>query len=181
MRRLIASNMMTLDGFHEGPNRELDWHVVEPQFFDYAAEMLGSVDTILFGRVTYEMMAAYWPAAPSDPIADKMNGLAKIVFSNTLPSAEWHNTTLMRGDAAREVARLKNLPGVDMVVLGSAALASSLLDAGLIDEYRVLVNPVILGGGRTLFPGMKTRMRMNLTGVRTFNSGVVMLSYHPQH
>ena len=176
MRRVIISNMMSLDGFFEGPNREFDWHVVEPEFFAYAAEMPGSVGTILFGRTTFEMMQAYWPKAPSDPIADKMNGLAKIVFSKRLPAAEWAQTTIVRGDAAAEVARLKNQPGVDMVVLGSAGLASSLLRAGQIDEYRMMVNPVILGQGNPMFQNFDRRMSLKLTSVRSFASGVVMLS-----
>lgn len=179
MRRVIVSNMMSLDGFFEGPNRELDWHVVEPEFFAYAEEMLNSADTILFGRRTFEMMRAYWPKAPSDPIANKMNGLAKIVFSKSLPAAEWSNSTIVRGEAAAEIARLKNGPGVDMVVLGSAALASSLLQAGQIDEYRVIVNPVILGQGQAMFQNISQRMSMKLTGVRWFASGVVVLSYQP--
>ncbi|HEX4006314.1 MAG TPA: dihydrofolate reductase family protein [Acidobacteriaceae bacterium] len=180
MRRVIVSNMMTLDGFFEGPNRELDWHIVGDEFFAYAADMLRGADTILFGRRTYEMMAPYWSAAPSDPIADKMNGLPKLVFSNTLASADWAHSTLVRRDAAAEVARRKMLPGLDMVVLGSAALASSLLIGGLIDEYRVIVNPVILGGGKPLFPDIHGRLRLRLAGVREFGSGIVLLSYQPQ-
>ncbi|MGB6132513.1 MAG: dihydrofolate reductase family protein [Acidobacteriaceae bacterium] len=179
MRRVIVSNLMSLDGYLEGPQRELDWHVVDEEFFAYAAEMLRSVDTILFGRTTYEMMAAYWTKAPRDPIADMMNGLPKIVFSNTLTSAGWANSTLVRGDAAAEVRRLKTLPGVDMVVLGSGALASSLLQAGLVDEYRVIVNPVILGSGNTMFQNFHTRMKFKLGDLRRFHSGVVMLAYHP--
>ncbi len=179
MRRVIVSCMMSLDGFFEGPNRQLDWHVVDEELFAYAAEMLRSVDTILFGRTTYEHMAAHWPTAPAGEIADRMNGLPKIVFSNTLVSADWKPATLVRGNAAAEVARLKLLSGGDMVV-GGAALASSLLQAGLIDEYRVILNPVILGSGNPMFPNFHARMRLNLAGVRQFGSGVVMLSYRPQ-
>jgi dihydrofolate reductase len=180
VRRVIVSNMVSLDGFLEGANRELDWHVVDAEFFAYAEEMLGSVDTILFGRTTFEMMQAYWPKAPRDAIADKMNSLAKIVFSNTLTSAEWTHSTIVRGDAPAEVSRLKSEPGVDMVVLGSGALASSLLRAGLIDEYRVIVNPIVLGKGNSLFQNLRSRIRMRLTNLRPFASGVVMLSYQPE-
>jgi dihydrofolate reductase len=180
MRRVIVSNLITLDGFFEGPNCELDWHIVDEDFFAYAAEMLRSVDTILFGRKTWEMMAAYWPVAPSDPIADMMNGLPKMVFSNTLAAAGWANSTIIRGQAEAEVAHLKKQPGVDMVVLGSAELTSSLLRAGLIDEYRLIVNPVILGAGKPMFQDFHARLRLTLAGVRQFRSGVVMLSYQPQ-
>ena len=177
MRRLTVSNLMSLDGYLEGPSRSLDWHVVDEEFFAYAREMLRSVDTLLFGRITYAMMAAYWPAAPPDEIADKMNGLSKLVFSNTLVSAGWNNTQLVRGDAVDEVRRLKQVPGGDMVVLGSGALASTLLAAGLIDEYRVIVNPIVLGSGTPLFQGISRRIRLRLTEVRRFASGVVLLSY----
>ncbi|HTW49859.1 MAG TPA: dihydrofolate reductase family protein [Acidobacteriaceae bacterium] len=180
MRRVIVSNLMSIDGFFESVNREIDWFTVEEEFMGYAREMLASVDTILFGRATYEHMAAHWPKAPRDPIADKMNSLPKIVFSRTLPEAVWGPVKPVRGDAAAEVARLKSLPGMDMVVLGSAALASSLLSAGLIDEYRVIVNPIVLGQGNPLFQNLRKRIRMQLTGVRRFASGVVMLSYQPQ-
>lgn len=179
MRRAIVSNMMTLDGFLEGPKHELDWHVVEPEFFAYAGEMLRSTGIILFGRRTYEMMAAYWPTAARDEIADRMNNLPKAVFSRTLAEAKWNNSTLVRGEAAAEVRRLKQESGEDLVVLGSAELASSLLRAGLIDEYRVLVNPVILGAGKPMFPGFEERVPLRLSGVREFHSGVAMLSYRP--
>ena len=179
MSRVIVSNMMSLDGFFEGANHELDWHVVEPEFFAYAAEMLRAAEVLLFGRKTWEMMAAYWPAAPRDEIADKMNQLPKIVFSKSLKSADWNHTTVVRSDAAEKVRSLKEQRGGDAVVLGSAELASGLLRDGLIDEYRVIVNPVILGCGQPMFRGFQQRMRLQLNEVRRFHSGVVMLSYQP--
>ncbi len=177
MRNVIVSNMVSLDGFFEGPNHELDWHVVDEEFFAYAKEMLNSVDAILFGRVTYQMMASYWPSAPSDAIADKMNNLPKLIFSTTLPNVAWNNSRLVRGDPDEEVSKLKQQPGNDMVVLGSAMLASSLLQAGLIDEYRVILNPVLIGNGKPLFPGIRERLKLKLLGTRSFSSGVVLLSY----
>jgi dihydrofolate reductase len=142
---------MSLDGFFEGPNHELDWFVVDEEFFAYARDMLRGVDTILFGRKTYQHMADYWPSAPAEEIADQMNNLPKIVFSRTLESAEWQNSTLVKNDAVAEISKLKQLPGKDMVILGSASLASFLLQRGLIDEYRVILNPVFLGSGSPLF------------------------------
>lgn len=180
MRRVIASNLMSIDGFFEGPRHEIDWFSVEKEFLAYARSLLSSVDTILFGRATWEHMAAYWPTAPADLVANKMNSLHKIVFSNTLTSAAWAHSTIARGDAAAVVARLKSLPGADMVILGSGALASSLLQACLVDQYRVIVNPVILGSGNPLFQNICPRIRMKLTGVRRFSTGVVILSYQPQ-
>ena len=141
MRRLFVSNVMSLDGFFEGPNKEFNFFAPDADFFEYAKDMLRSVDTILFGKTTYLYMAAYWPSADKDEIADKMNGLAKIVFSTTLDKAEWNNSRLVKRDIVAEVSRLKQEPGKDMVVLGSAMLASYLLQEGLIDEYRVIRLP----------------------------------------
>jgi dihydrofolate reductase len=177
MRKVIVSNLMSLDGFFEGPNHELDWFVVDEEFFAYARDMLRGVDTIVFGRKTYQHMADYWPSAPADEIADQMNNLPKIVFSRTLESAEWQNSTLVKSDAIAEISKLKQLPGKDMVILGSASLASFLLQQGLIDEYRVILNPVLLGSGRPLFQDVKQRLRLKLSRTKLFGSGVVVLYY----
>lgn len=177
MRRVIVSNLASLDGFFEGPNKELDWFVLDEEFFEYARNLLRSVDTILFGRATYEHMASYWPSAPADEIAGKMNSLAKVVFSKTLQAVKWSNSWLVRGDAAAEVAKLKRLPGKDMVILGSASLASSLLQAGLIDEYRVVLNPVLIGGGNPLFRKIKERLKLRLSRAQPLGSGAVVLYY----
>ena len=177
MRKVIVSNLMSLDGFFEGPNHELDWFVVDEEFFAYARDMLRGVDTILFGRKTYQHMADYWPSAPAEEIADQMNNLPKIVFSRTLESAEWQNSTLVKNDAVAEISKLKQLPGKDMVILGSASLASFLLQRGLIDEYRVILNPVLLGSGSPLFQDVKQRLRLKLSRTKLFGSGVVVLYY----
>ena len=177
MRKVIVSNLMSLDGLFEGPNHELDWFVVDEEFFAYARDMLRGVDTILFGRKTYQHMADYWPSAPREEIADQMNNLPKIVFSRTLESVEWQNSTLVKNDAVAEISKLKQLPGKDMVVLGSASLASFLLQRGLIDEYRVILNPVFLGSGRPLFQDVKQRLRLKLSRTKLFGSGVVVLYY----
>jgi dihydrofolate reductase len=177
MRKVIVSNLMSLDGFFEGPNHELDWFVVDEEFFAYARDMLRGVDTIVFGRKTYQHMADYWPSAPAEEIADQMNNLPKIVFSRTLESAEWQNSTLVKNDAVAEISKLKQLPGKDMVILGSASLASFLLQRGLIDEYRVILNPVLLGSGSPLFQDVKQRLRLKLSRTKLFGSGVVVLYY----
>ena len=130
MRRILVSNLISLDGFYEGPNDEIDFFVTDQEFFAYAADMLNSVDTILFGRKTYEMMAAYWPKAAPDAIADKMNNLPKIVFSRTMHEVGWNNSRLAKGELVEAVNKLKQAPGGDMVVLGSATLASQLLQRG---------------------------------------------------
>ncbi len=184
MRRVIVSNLISLDGFLEGPDRQLDWFVVDDEFFDYARDLLGTVDTILFGRVTYQMMASYWPtAAENDPvITDKMNSMPKIVFSRTLekvPWGKWNNARLVKDNVAEEVKKLKQQPGKDMVIFGSAGLISTLAPLGLIDEYRIIVNPVILGSGTPMFRGISDRIKLMLLRTRIFKSGVIMLYYQP--
>jgi dihydrofolate reductase len=183
MRKLFISNLVSLDGYQAGPNGELDWFTVDKEFLEYAEDMMNSVDIILFGRITYEMMAAYWPmdhAKTSDPIvAGKMNGLPKIVFSKTLDSADWENTTLVKDDIKETVLKLKQQPGKDMVILGSGSIVSAFTQMGIIDEYRILINPVILGAGIPHFTGDIDRKLLKLTDVRRFGSGLVMLTYQP--
>ena len=176
MRRLFVSNLMSLDGFFETTDHKLDWFVIDDDFLDYSDDMLRSVDLILFGRKTYEIMAAFWPTA-QDRNAGRMNGLAKIVFSKTLASADWHNTRLVRDNAADEVGRLKQQPGKDIVILGSAMLASSLLQQGLVDEYRVILDPVLLGQGNPLFKDFRQKQILKLNGSKSFRSGVNVLYY----
>jgi dihydrofolate reductase len=184
MRKLILFNLMTLDGFFADSNRALDWHVVDEEFRSFASQQLDSVDTILFGRLTYQLMAAYWPsqaAIDSDPIiARQMNQTPKIVFSRTLASADWANSRLVKENAAEEVARLKQQPGKDMILFGSANLAASLAQHSLIDEFRIMLNPVVLGGGHPHFQGVTRRLPMKLLNTRVFNSGNVLLAYQPK-
>lgn len=183
MRKVIASEFVTLDGFFSGPNGELDWHNVDEEFNEWAIELINAIDTMLFGRATYEGMASYWPtemATTNDPIvAGKMNATHKVVFSKTLEKADWENTTLVAGDAAEEIAKMKQQPGKDLVIYGSGKLVSSLASRGLIDEFRIFVNPVVLGSGVPLFQGMSDRVNLRLTGTRTFASGNVLLTYEP--
>jgi len=183
MRKVIFQNMVTLDGYFEGPNREIDWHVVDGEFNEYAIDLLSSLDFLIFGRVTYEMMASYWPteaATTNDPIvAGYMNKLPKIVFSKTLNKVEWNNSRLIKENVAEEVAMLKGQPGKDMAIFGSADLAGTLIRNGLIDEYRIFVNPVVLGAGKPLFKGIKEKYTLKLVSSRTFNSGLVLLVYQP--
>ena len=170
MRKVILFDMVTLDGFFAGPNEEIDWHHVDEEFNEFAIAQLNSAGGLLFGRVTYQGMASYWPtdtATANDPIvADKMNTLPKIVFSRTLERTEWNNTRLVKGNIAEEISKLKQQPGKDWLLFGSADLASTLTDLGLIDEYRIMVNPVILGNGKPLFKSIKDKLSLKL--VQTF-------------
>ncbi|TWJ04855.1 dihydrofolate reductase [Mucilaginibacter frigoritolerans] len=183
MAKVLVSNLISLDGYIEGPNGEFDWPVVEEEFFRYAESMLQSADVLLFGRITYEMMAAHWPTeqaiADAPAIAGKMNGLPKIVFSSTLKKADWQNTILVGENMEEEILKLKEKPGKDIVILGSGSIVSQLTQANLIDEYRIIVNPVILGGGKPEFTGHINRKQLKLTDIKQFKSGVVILYYQP--
>ncbi len=189
MRKVFMFNLVTLDGFFEGPNRDISWHNVtsgsgmDEEFNGYAVDMLNSVDTLLFGRVTYELMASYWPtpdAMKNDPIvAERMNSLPKIVFSRTLDKVEWNHTRLVKDNIEEEIKNMKKQPGKDMALLGSGSIMSRFAQRGLIDEYRIMVNPVVLGAGTPLFKGIKDRLHLKLLKTRTFRSGNVLLYYQP--
>ena len=183
MRKLFSFNMVSLDGFFEGPNQDINWHNVDDEFNQFAIEQTSTVDTLLFGRVTYQLMASYWPtpaATTDDPIvADLMNRLPKIVFSRTLQKAEWHNTRLIKDHIAEEISKLKQQPGKDLALFGSANLLSTLMQMDLIDEHRIMVNPVVLGSGNPLFKGIKDKLSLKLLKTRTFSSGNVLLYYQP--
>jgi dihydrofolate reductase len=183
MRKLISFMVVTLDGFYEGPNQEFDWPNVDDQFNEFSISQLNDIDTLLFGRVTYEGMASYWPtpaAIEDDPlIADRMNSIRKIVYSSTLDTADWSSTTLVRDDAAESIAELKRQPGKLIALFGSPHLTAGLLERGLVDELRVMVNPILLGGGISLFTGLKDRVRLTLLTTTTFSNGNVLLTYRP--
>jgi dihydrofolate reductase len=183
MRKVIFFMLVSVDGYFEGPNREIDWHVVDEEFNEFAIQQLDSVDVLLFGRTTYEMMAAYWPtseAVSNDPIvAGKMNSLPKVVFSKTLRAANWQNTRLVKENIPEEVARLKKQPGKDLIIFGSSDLSVTLILSGLIDEFRIMVNPVILGSGKSLLKGLPEQLHLKLLKTRTLRSGNVLLYYQP--
>ena len=178
MRKVRWQMMMSLDGFMEGPNREIDWFVTDEEFGQYILEMGKSIDTILFGRVTYQMMAQYWPSS-KEPEAPMMNDLPKIVFSRTLDKVEWKNSRLAKGNVAEEVAKLKQQPGKDIAMFGSANLASTFMRLGLIDEYRIFINPVVLGRGNPMFKDTKDRTALKLLKAQPFRSGNLLLYYQP--
>lgn len=184
MRKIIVSNLISLDGFISGPNGEIDWFKYDKEVEDYGKVQLSSVDTILFGRVTFELMASYWPtataAANDQMIIDAMNNLPKIVFSKTLKKVDWKNSRLVKDDIEGEVAKLKQQPGKDMVIYGSGSIVSTLAQAGLIDEYRIFVNPVVLGNGKPLFKDIQSRLTLKHINTKTFGNGLVLLCYRPE-
>ncbi|VVB85998.1 Uncharacterised protein [uncultured archaeon] len=183
MRKVFLFMMISLDGFFEGPNHELDWHNVDEEFNEFAANQLDNVGVILFGRKTYELMAGYWPtrsAKEDDPIvAEKMNNIPKIVFSRTLETAEWNNSRIVKENIAEEITKLKQQRGKDLAIFGSSSLSVSLIQQGLIDEFRIIVNPVVLGKGNTLFGGIAHKLNLELIRTKNFSSGNVLLYYRP--
>ena len=181
MRKLGVFNLVTLDGYFAGQGGDISWHNVDEEFQELANAASNSGNTLLFGRVTYELMASYWPtpaAIKDDPVVARgMNSAEKIVFSRTLDKVDWNNTRLVKDGLLEEVRNLKEGSGKDLTVLGSGSVVSQLAQAGLIDEYQILLNPVVLGQGKTMFEGVKGRFSLKLTGTRTFKNGNVLLNY----
>jgi len=175
--------MISLDGYFEGPNKELDWHKIDAEFNTYVADFLDSADLLLFGRLTYKVMESYWPteqAKINDPlIAKKMNSISKVVFSRTLHDAPWHNTILIKENAVEEVQRLKQQPGKQIIVIGSSTLAVELIKSNLIDEFHIIVSPIVLGSGSKLFAAIKDRLCLQLTSTTEFQSGNILSCYKP--
>jgi dihydrofolate reductase len=178
MRKLIKWNMVTLDGMFEGPNKDISWFVFNDEAEKYVLETQANADTLLFGRVTYELMAGYWPTAEG-AIAEFMNRVQKVVFSRTLSGVDWNNTKLIRDNAAEEVAKIKRSPGGDIFVFGSADFSQTLMRHGLVDEYRFGINPVVLGKGVPFFKGGEKQTGLKLIETRPLNSGLVILHYEP--
>jgi dihydrofolate reductase len=182
--RTVASFIFTsLDGFYEGPNGELDWPNVDAEFDDFAIHQLDDADTLGFGRATYDHMAGYWPTAEAeanDPaITSRMNGMDKLVFSRTLADASWTGATVLRGEAAEQIGEIKARDGKDLLIIGSAHLTAELLTAGMLDELRIMIFPIVLGQGRSLFEDLQTRAALTLLRVRQFDSGNMLLTYQP--
>jgi len=186
MRKIFLFMMVSLDGFYEGKNGDISWHNADNEEFNqFAVQQTSEADMLLFGRKTYELMASYWPteaAKRDDPtVAGLMNDLPKIVISRTLEKVEWENTRLVKENIAEEIAQLKGQPGKDIAILGSSELTVFLTRQGLVDEYRIMVNPVALGDGKSLFKGMENKLNLKFINSRIFRSGNVLLYYHPEY
>lgn len=181
MRKLIMWNLQTLDGYFDGPKPwDLDWlaSMWGPEMEQFSIEQLKTAGGLIFGRTTYQGMADYWPTEHGE-VADLMNAIPKIVFSHTLTSAYWNNTRLITEPAETEVARLKNEPGNDLYIFGSANLSDAFVKHGLIDEYRICVAPLVLGGGNPLFKPSSERLKLRLLESKPLKSGGVILRYEP--
>ena len=176
MRKLIVFNQVSLDGYFTDADGDMSWaHKQDAEWNAFVAENAKSGGELLFGRITYELMKSYWPtpaAAKAAPVvAEQMNNLPKIVFSRTLDKAPWNNTKLVGGDLAAEIRKMKNEPREQMVIMGSGTIVSQLTAEGLIDEYQIVVNPIVLAKGRTMFQGIKRKLNLKRTKTRTFGNG----------
>ena len=178
MRKLFAQIHVSVDGYFEGPNQELDWFVLDDEFFAYVEEMLGSISALLLGRTTYDGFAAHWPNSTQDE-APAMNALPKFVASTTLTHATWSNTTIIADDVPDAVARMKQETGKDIALIGSSDLASTLAAHGLIDEFGFFVVPVLWGRGKRVLDGLPDRLGLTLQSSRRYPSGVVAQYYTP--
>lgn len=183
MRKLSIFNFITLNGYFKGIEEDISWHQHGGEENTYSTEMLASGNTLLFGRITYEMMKSFWPtpeAKQSSPVvAAGMNQAEKIVFSRTLQKADWNNTTLIRENIIEKVKEIKQTKGKDLTLLGSGTIVSQFAEAGLIDEYQIMVDPIAIGEGKPIFKGIKNHLQLRLTDAKVFKSGVVLLCYKP--
>lgn len=184
MRKLSMFNFVTLNGFFKGPGEDTSWHKHGGEEAEYSVESLKQGNTLLFGRVTYEMMAGFWPtpmAAETFPaVAEGMNKAEKVVFSKTMKKAEWQNTKVFNGNIVEEMRAMKKLPGKDMTVLGSGSIVNQFAGQGLIDEYQIMIDPVAIGRGTPIFNNIQHALDLKHTSTRTFKSGVVLLCYQPK-
>jgi dihydrofolate reductase len=184
MRKVVVFNMVSLDGYFVDGRGDMSWaHKNDEEWNTFVSGNASGNGVLLFGRVTYDMMASYWPSPMalknSPAVAKGMNEMPKIVFSRTLDKVTWNNTKLLKGDLATEVRKLKRESGPDMVILGSGSIVSQLAEENLIDEYQLATSPIVLGEGRTLFEGVTKKLNLKLTQSRTFGNGTVFVCYQP--
>jgi dihydrofolate reductase len=190
MRKLILSMQVSLDGFIEGPNGDMSWlHKDDKEQWQDLFEMLQSVDLFLLGRVMFPDYRNYWKQALTNPQASP-NEVAyaqlaektkHIVFSATMDEPAWENTQIINGDVAEEIAKLKKQPGKDIQVVGGARLAATVIEAGLVDKYRLIINPVIIGSGKSFFRDQRSKHLLELTGTKLLASGVMIARYKGVH
>jgi dihydrofolate reductase len=186
MRRIVVTEFISLDGVIEDPGGSegtehggWSFKFSDPDGMKYKLDETMEHDAMLLGRVTYEGFAEAWPGRTDEVgFADKMNSMPKYVVSSTLERADWNNSTVLRGDLAEEVAALKEQPGGDILVAGSASLVQGLTAHGLVDEYRLMMFPIVLGGGKRLFDGVSGAPVLKLADVRQLGSGTLILTYH---
>lgn len=186
MRTLSVFNSVTVDGRFTDENGDMSWaHKAreDKEWNEFVSGNAKGGGVLVFGRITYQMMASYWPtpvAARNDPVvAERMNSGQKVVFSRTLESVSWKNTTLIKDDMIAAVRRMKAESGPNMVILGSGSIVAQLAQAGLVDQFQLVVNPIALGNGRTMFDGITRKLTLRLAESRAFGNGNVLLTYEP--
>lgn len=185
MRKLVLFMHISLDGFAADANRGLGWISYDSELQQYADSIVATVGSPVYGRLTYELMAGYWPGVLEDPNANEhskaharwVDKVTKIVFSKTMKKADWNNTIVINDNIAEEINRLKQEPGKDLVIFGSPGLAHSLMELDLIDEYQFTLNPVLLGTGIPVYQNIKNKTNLTLVKATTLKSGVVGLHY----
>ena len=184
MRKLVVFNQISVDGYFTDEKGDMSWaHKQDPEWNAFVEENAQGGGQLLFGRITYAMMASYWPtpqAAKANPVvAERMNQMPKVVFSRTLAKAAWNNTRIVKGNIAEEVLRMKQESGPDMAIFGSGTIIPPLTEAKLIDEYQMVVNPIVLGKGRTMFEGVAGKLGLQFQNSRPFKNGNVVVTYKP--
>jgi dihydrofolate reductase len=187
MRKIIVFNLVTVDGLFAGPNGEINWHNYDDEMGMFSLEQMKSLGALIFGKKTYELMANYWPTPDgikSEPVvAGIMNNIPKIVFSKTLKEVKdgpiWKNVTVFHELKPEEIIKMKEQEGGDIAIFGSGTIVQQLTNFGLIDEYRLIVNPLILGKGKPLFKDIKKKLNLRLINTRIFKNGNVLLCYQP--
>lgn len=184
MPRLAVFNTVSLDGYFTDANNDMSWaHKQDAEWNAFVAGNAKGESRLVFGRVTYDMMASFWPTPMAleraAGVAERMNRLPKVVFSTTLDNATWNNTKLVKSDIVAEMRKMKKEPGPDMVILGSGTIVSQFTQEGLIDEFQLVVSPIVLGKGRSMFDGVKRRVPLKRTKTMSFDNGNVVLWYEP--
>ncbi|MBF9133298.1 dihydrofolate reductase family protein [Plantactinospora sp. S1510] len=182
MGRLFLHINVSLDGYVNDADGEIDWHFSDEEFQRYLDDLLGDIDGMMFGRVAFEELAGYWPNAgpEASPVqVRRMHELPKYVLSRTLEHSDWHNSHVLDRDPAAAITELKRQSSRDIALFAGGRAASAAAGLGVIDEYRLVVNPVLLGGGTRLFDGRYPRTNLRLTGTRQFTSGALLLTYEP--
>ncbi len=184
MANISVFNFLTVNGFYKGANEDISWHKHQEQEGEFAATSLQADNILLFGRTTFEMMAGYWPTPmaieQNGKIAEGMNTSEKIVFSNSLKNTDWNNSKIIGGDIIAAAKQLKETSTKDMTILGSGTIVSQFADAGLIDTYMLMIDPVAIGKGTPLFKDMKRQLDLELIDNKVFNTGVILLVYKPK-
>lgn len=186
MRKIVVFNLVSLDGYFAGEDGDISWHNVDDEFNKFAIEQTSQFGGIIFGRTTYQLFEDFWPKALKDPktspddrkIAQIIDDTWKLVFSKSIKEVTWRNSNLFHKIDSREIKKWKEIQGRDLVVFGSGTIVQQFANLGLIDEYRLLVNPIILGHGKPIFKDVN-KIKLNLLKTRNFRNGNVLLYYQP--